>query len=199
MTGRETSKEISYSDFRKKALKAFGKRHFKVKKSRELRDVYTWVKKNKWLNIGQPLTEREFGLIIKGINKAFQDQLLQGKTIKFLYGMGRLELRKKNTEIHYKDGELINKNVIDWQTTLKLWYEDEECYKKRKLVYFNNKETFKVYYNKSCANFTNRIFYQFTPVRAIKLRLKELINKGQIDAFLLQRKDGLFKYKPDDG
>ena len=57
---------------------------------------------------------------------------------------------------------------------------------------------FKVYYNKEFATFNNKNFYKFTPIRALKIGLKEaIVNKG-LDAHILKRKDGLYECKDNN-
>lgn len=177
---------MEYSDFRKKIVKA-GSHKFKVTNSNGTKEAWRWIKKNKWLNIGQPITEREFGLIIKTINQTLQDQLLEGKDIKLPHQMGRIEVRKFNGEVKFKDGKLHTTLPIDWERTLKLWYEDEECYKNRTLVRFEDREIFSIFYNRNMAKYNNKSFYQFIPTRTLKKRLKQKIDSGNFDALLLKK------------
>jgi len=39
-------------------------------------DAYKWIRKNKWLNIGQALTEHQFYTIIRSINKLLAQDLI---------------------------------------------------------------------------------------------------------------------------
>lgn len=179
---------MDYAEFRKNIVKAKGQHNFKVRDSNGTKEAWRWIKKNKWLNIGQPVTEREFGLIIKTINLYLQDQLLQGKDSVLPHRMGRIEIRKFKTTIAYRDGKLITNLPVDWEKTMKLWYEDKEAYKNRQLVRHEMKDRFTIYYNKHLALFKNKVFYQFSPTRAFKKRLAQsILNKG-IDAPLLGKK-----------
>lgn len=82
--------------------------------------------------------------------------------------MGRLEIRKYPTIIT-TDGKKVKTNLpIDWQATLKLWYEDEECMKNKQLVRINIPEIFRVHYNRNKANYNNKSFYQFSTNRELK-------------------------------
>lgn len=84
---------MEYDDFRKRTLKAEEKKHhFKVTNSYGNKEAWRWIKKNKWLDIGEPLTEREFGAIIKAINKHLQDQLLSVRMYLSLIEWGDLKL-----------------------------------------------------------------------------------------------------------
>ena len=190
---------MEYDDFRKRTLKAEEKKHrFKVTNSYGNKQAWRWVKKNKWLDIGEPLTEREFGTIIKAINKHLQDQLLSGKDAPFPNRMGRLEIRKFEAKREIREGKLVTNLPVNWELTLKLWYADEESKKNKTLIRYENLTRFKVYYNKEFATFNNKNFYKFTPIRALKIGLKEaIVNKG-LDAHILKRKDGLYEYKDNN-
>jgi hypothetical protein len=59
-----------------------------------------------------------------------------------------LELRKYDASIKIVDGKVKTNLPIDWDKTLKLWYEDEEAYKQRTLIKMEEKEIYKVHYNK---------------------------------------------------
>ena len=45
------------------------------------------------------------------------------------------------------------------------------------------KEIYKVHYNKKVANYPNKLFYQFKVNRDLKLKIKENIKENIIDAF----------------
>lgn len=47
------------------------------------------------------------------------------------------------------------------------------------------KEIFKVYYNRGKANYTNKSFFQFDVNRELKKKLKHRIKEGRLDAFKL--------------
>lgn len=57
--------------------------------------------------------------------------------------MGRLELRKYDAKIYLKDNKVVTNLPIDWDKTLRLWYEDKESYDNRTLVRMEEKEVFK--------------------------------------------------------
>ena len=86
---------MELGEFRKKVLKAEEKKHhFKITNSNGIKEAWRWIKKNKWLDIGQPITELELGTIVKTINLTLRDQLLDGKDILLPHRMGRIEIRK---------------------------------------------------------------------------------------------------------
>ena len=170
-------------NFRKEVLKVNESRVHEINKSLGVYDAYKWIRKNKWLDIGRPLTEHEFYTIIRQINNLFADNIIEGNDIHLPHRMGDIELRKYENIIEFRNGVLVDSLPIDWDRTLKLWYEDEEAYKNKTLIKMEEKETFRVFYNKRTANYENKSFMQFEANRNLKLRLKQKIKNKTIDAF----------------
>lgn len=157
----------------------------KVTNSFGVYDAYKWIRKNKWFNIGKALTEHEFYTIIRSINNYLADSLVKGNDIVFPKKMGRLELRKYKATITIEGNKVKTNLPIDWDRTLKLWYEDEEAYKERTLIKMEEKEIFKIYYNKRLADYNNQSFFEFKVNRDLKNRIKQRIKDGRLDAFNL--------------
>lgn len=170
-------------DFRKKVLKLDKSRQHKVNNSLGVYDAYKWIRKNKWLDIGRPITEHEFYTIIRHVNNLLAENFLKGRDIVLPHRLGTIELRKYETKMSFNNGKLHTNLPIDWDRTLKLWAEDEEAYKEKMLVKVEEKEIFKVFYNKGKANYNNKSFYEFEVNRDLKRRLKQRIKDGLIDAF----------------
>ena len=172
-------------DFRGSILKVDGPRKHKVNNSNGVYQAYKYIRKNKWFDIGRPLTEHEFYTIVRQVNNYLADELLHGHDITLPHRLGRIELRKYDARITINDGVLKTNLPVDWDKTLKLWSEDEEAYKERTLVKMEEKEIFKVFYNRRNANYENKSFYEFEVNRDLKRRLKQKIKSGAIDAFKL--------------
>lgn len=172
-------------DFRRSILKVDGPRKHKVNNSNGVYQAYKYIRKNKWFDIGRPLTEHEFYTIVRQVNNYLADELLHGHDITLPHRLGRIELRKYDARITINDGVLKTNLPVDWDRTLKLWSEDEEAYKERTLVKMEEKEIFKVFYNRRNANYENKSFYEFEVNRDLKRRLKQKIKSGAIDAFKL--------------
>ena len=174
------------NEFRKKVLKVNKPRLHKVRNSNGIYDAYKWIRKNKWLNIGRPLTEHEFYTIIRQVNNELAYSLIRGDDINLPNRMGRLELRKYDAKIRVDSNNKVITNLpIDWDRTLKSWSEDEEAYKERILIKMEEKEIFKVFYNKKSANYENKSFMQFDVNRDIKRSLTQQIKNRAVDAFKL--------------
>lgn len=185
---------MTYEEFRIGVLKANQKKHhFKVNNSYGAKDAYRWCIKHKMID--KSISEKTFRIIINAFNQSLQDQLLKGGDINLPERMGRIEVRKYDTHINLKDGKIITNLAIDWDKTLRLWYEDEEAYNNRTLVRCETAEKFKFIYNKGKAWYNNKTFYEFTPTRDFKRKLKDKITNQGFDALLLNNRHGLHKCK----
>ena len=176
----------SYKDFKSAIQGLQNTRTHKVTNSLGSYDAYKYIRKNKWFNIGRPLTEHEFYQIIRRINNYLAEELINGNDVIFPNRMGKLELRKRNSlPIIDKNGNLKVTYAIDWDNTLKLWYEDEEAFNNKTLVRLPERNIFRIKYNKNTANYNNKSFMEFQVNRNIKVRLKQKIKNNEIDAFNL--------------
>ena len=183
---------MSYEEFRIGVLKANQKKHhFKVNNSYGTKDAYRWAIKNRLID--RNISEKDYRKIINRLNQSLQDQLLSGKDMKLPCALGRIEVRKYETFVSLEGGKMRSNLAIDWDKTLRLWYEDKDAYDNRTLVRCEAKEKFVFMYCKSRANYKNKTFYEFTPTRDIKKKLKDIINNKGFDALLLYSKDGLHK------
>ena len=174
---------MNYHNFRLKVIKAKGKKKFKVRNSYGTKQGWRWLKKNKWLG-GEPVTEKQFGIIIRRIDEYLIQRLFEGHDIILPHRMGKLELRKTPRRIDFKNGKLDTNLPIDWKRTLELWHADEESLNNKTLIRKEYKEIFRVIYNKSSANYNNKVFYQFTLHRNVRKALSTKIKNNEIDAFL---------------
>lgn len=173
----------SYNEFIDSIKKVKDSRTHKINNSLGVYDSYKWIRKNKWLNIGRPLTEHEFYSIIRTVNNYLVENFLAGHDIKFPYNMGTLELRKYPPTYKINNGKVETNFPIDWDETLKLWYEDKEAFNNKTLVRFDRKELFRVIYNKKYANYTNEAFYEFRVNNDFKRRIHKRVKDGMLDAF----------------
>ena len=173
------------SEFKAHIKKVSEPRKHKIRGSLGVYDAYKWYRKNKPKDKKYILTESQYFTIVRKINEALREELLRTGDLVLPQKLGRLEIRKYPA-IYTNDGKSIKTNLpIDWNTTLKLWHEDDECRKNKTLVRVNIPELFRIFYNKSKANYNNKSFYQFSTNRELKLLLRDEIkhNPG-FDAFI---------------
>lgn len=178
---------MNIEEFMSSAKKAKGKRIHKVRNSWGVKDAFCYYRKTRPKDSKYVLTECEFLSIIRKINDILRQLIIRGEEITLPEKMGKLELRKRQTIVEFKEGKLKTNLPVDWDSTLKLWYEDAQSYKNKKLVRQETKEVFKVFYNKYKADYINKSFYQFHINREIKKGLKNKIKNGEIDSLMLYR------------
>ena len=172
-------------EFRRRILKVNGPRKHKINNSFGVYNAYKLIRKNKWFDIGRPVSEHDFYSIIRTVNNLLADFLSKGHDVNLPCQMGRLEIRKYDAKITLQEGKIVTNLPIDWDRTLKLWSEDEKAYKERTLIKMEEKEIFKVYYNRGKANYTNKSFFAFDINREVKKKLKKNIKERRIDAYKL--------------
>lgn len=173
---------MGYQEFRDFIQKKGQKSYFKIRNSYGVYNAYKDIRKNKWFDIGRPLTEHEFYSIIRAINNILANDIANGVQITLPYKMGQLELRKSKRGVRLVKGKLKNSYPIDWDKTVKLWYEDREAKNNKILIRKESKYVYYIKYSKFKARYENQSFYEFALNRSIKLALKNNIKNNKIDA-----------------
>ena len=170
-----------YDEFVENICKKRGIKNFKVSNSFGVYDVYKKMRKNGWYDIGRAVKEKEYYSIIRKVNDYLAEEIINGNTVTFPHRMGSLELRKFKKGVSIVDGKMVVTYPIDWQETLRLWFEDEEERKKKTLLRTESKYVYRVRYCKGDANYENKSFYEFALNRFIKKALKDKIINREID------------------
>ena len=178
---------MTLSEFKVKLRKTSSHVH-KITHSYGVYDYYKYYRKNKPKEKKYILTESQYFTIIRSINNALAMEYIKGKEISFPFRMGTLELRKslKSPRLD-ANGKVIFNTVVDWDKTIKLWYEDEEALKVKTLIKQESREIFKTFYNKATAIYNNKSFYCFQLNKELKREISKNIKRGLIDAFLVYK------------
>lgn len=171
----------SYKDFKNSTVRAGQAKEARVRNSWGVYDAYKYIRKQNWYDIGRPVKEHEFYSIVRGVNKLLAKEIASGHEITFPSRMGSLELRKYEAGVSIVGDKLRVNYPIDWEKTIRLWFEDNEAKKNKTLLRNEEKFIYHIRYNKYDANYENKIFYEFTVNRLIKKQLKENIQKGEIE------------------
>lgn len=180
---------MSYSEFIKNLKGVSENRTHKITNSYGIYDGFKFYRKNKPKLKKFVLTESQYFAITRDINDILADAFSKGDDINFPERMGKIELRKYSIEPRLDDeGKLIYKAPINWDATLKLWYEDEEERNKKTLIKIESKENYRVVYNKHKAIFNNKSFYYFHVNRELKKKIFIAANEGTLDAFTFKKK-----------
>ena len=174
---------MKFEEFIKEVKNVKKERHHRVNNSYGSKDAFKYYRKIKPEDSKYILTDCEYLHIIRSINNKLRDLLIEGKDVILPENMGRLELRKRSVTKEFKNGKLKVTSPINWNATLKLWFDNPVSKTKKQLVRQEVDEVFKVHYNISRAKYNNKTFYQFFVNRDIKTGLKKNIKLNKIDAF----------------
>lgn len=179
----------SLIEFKKRVRKVTEHHKHKIRNSLGIYDGFKYYRKNKPANKKYILTESQYFAITRLINNLLVEEIAKGNEVKLPHRMGTIEIRKYEKSVKIgDDGEVKTNLPIDWDNTLKLWYEDEEAYKDKTLLRLDEQELYKIVWNKGNVNFNNRTFYEWVFNRDLKLRLKHNIRKGITDALHIGRR-----------
>jgi len=179
-------REEEYTAFKSSVLKLNSRREHKITGSLGVYDAYKYIRKHKWMDVPRPLTEHEFYSIVRRVSSYLAKELIEGNDVILPCRMGKLEVRKYAPNIKFQDGKLATTLPVNWDATLKLWFEDKESYDGKVLIYEEPKEIFRVLYNVYDANYNNKSFYEFKINRDIKQGLKNKIKEGALEAFIIR-------------
>ena len=171
---------MEFEEYKNRHVKHKGQKH-KVENSWGVYDAYKLIRKHGWYKIGRPVKEHEFYTIIRQINQLLAKELIKGNGLKLPANMGVLELKKFERYAGIVNGKLKIKYPVDWNSTWKLWYEDEEAYRNKSVVRFEDKYHYYIRYDKHQAKYENKVFYAFQPNSNIKKELKTSIKQGNTD------------------
>lgn len=173
--------EEDYTEFRKRVVGAGDCRGSKINNSWGVYDSYKWIRKNGWYDIGRAVKEHEFYAVVRAVNKLLAAEIGAGRSVTFPSRMGHLELRKIQTGVKWKNGRLKITYPVDWEKTLRLWFDDDEAREKKLVVRIESGVLFKIKYCKYKANYRNMSYYQFQVNRGIKKMVKEGVIAGRVE------------------
>lgn len=176
-------------DFKRRIRKITGHRVHKIRNSYGVYDGYKFYRKYRPRQKEYVLTESQYFSIIRQVNQMLAEEISKGNVIRLPERMGEIELRKYNSFIRLDDQGKIKTNLpIDWESTMELWYNDKQSYNDKTLVRIEEPEIFKIVYNKELANYNNKIFYEFTFTKELRMKTKQEIKAGNTDAPYIGRK-----------
>lgn len=155
-----------------------GSRHHQIKNSYDTKDFYRGYIKGLDRDSQYYITERQYGEVLRATNDMLMGRLLDGCQVVFPYNFGSIQIEGYKHSFKIVDGKLRTSQIIDWDSTIRLWYEDYECRKNKTLVRKDQGEMFYVLkYHHSKGRLKNKGFLCFTPCR----RITDIINKKMIE------------------
>lgn len=174
---------MDFKEFRKNTLKVNKSRIHKITNSIGIKYLIKKCRNTNWYGKDLKVDEHTFCTITRTVNDMIAEELLKGNDFNLPQKMGQFEIRKYDTYLKFENGKVKTNRGIDWNATLKLWFEDEEAKKNKTLVKVEDEEIFILYYNRVKANYNNKSLIAFKPNRSLLKRIKIAGNNNSIDAY----------------
>ena len=166
---RETLQEFK----RRSRFPANRKKEYNIRNSWGVYDFYKYYRKTKPKDPKFIISDVQYYSIFRRVNELLVDSLVRTGELDFPYKMGKLIVLKRTLKSWIApNGNRYTSRRVNWDKTLELWYNDEEAYRNKTLLYFENDERLTIRYNKTRAEFKNKYYYEFKPSRDIDRRVK---------------------------
>lgn len=164
-----TLKEYRYS-------KGSGEHVYAVNNSWGVYDYYKYYRHNRPRERSYyKMNEYQYYKLIRTVNEYLVDLLFSNARVELPDGLGELLILNKPAKVSFKDGKLITNRPVNWDATLRLWFEDPQAEKNKTLVRWDTDNVVNIVYRKTKSSFKNKSFYEFQVIRRIKQRLSSLI------------------------
>lgn len=148
----------------------------------DTRDIYRTVRGTSLRGLG--IKEKEFCSIITAVNEKIADTLLNGDLVKLPCSMGTLIPMQLDTLYLSKSGKLVVNKPIDWKATMALWEEDPQAKENNLRVRHDVDKRFKIVYSKKGANFRNKYYIKFKPIKSLRMEFIDRADNGLISCYV---------------
>lgn len=151
-----------------------------------IRDAYKFYKKKH--KSEDNVSSSEFSAFCKEFNNRISDLIIY-ENFSFLipFRLGRIRIRKYKPKVHIKEDGSMDKSRLrpDWNATKKLWKNNEEAKKEKKLIYHLNDHTdgyqHRWFWEKLTSNVKNNSAYSFIPSRNNKRTLAKALKDEDLE------------------
>lgn len=182
MESTQISGAQTFEEFKKQIQNTYKKKcPQKVRNSWGAYDYYkkyrrTRPKAKEWM-----LTHNQFYTLQRTVNMRLMQLLLQNFAVTLPYRLGAIEIVKMPRGVKLmEDGSVKTNRAVDWESTMQLWFEDEEAKENKTLVRFEDSSLYKVVYRKKDAIYNNKAFYEFRLNNEGKRAIKNIIANGDV-------------------
>lgn len=139
----------------------------------DTRDIFRTVRGTSLRGLG--IKEKEFCSIVNNINKKIADAILNGDLVKLPCSMGTLVPMQQETLYMNKHGKLVINRPVNWKATMELWNSDPQAKSENIRIRHDVDKRFKIIYSKKGANFRNKYYVKFKPIKSLR---EEFINRA---------------------
>lgn len=139
----------------------------------DTRDIFRTVRGTSLRGLG--IKEKEFCSIVNNINEKIADAILNGDLVKLPCSMGTLVPMQQETLYMNKHGKLVINRPVNWKATMELWDSDPQAKSENIRIRHDVDKRFKIIYSKKGANFRNKYYVKFKPIKSLR---EEFINRA---------------------
>ena len=184
----------TFEDYLKEVQNVHGSRKHKISGSQNTIDGLRYYRKIRPKEKEFVLSDKEYLSIIREMNNLVVDYLIENKSIRLPAGFGKLEVVKYETKSWIdEDGRFMSTKKIDMNSTLKLWYEDEESRLNKTLVRYDDEFIFRLNYPQRGRMYKYNGYYSMRFNRNLQQKLKLAIQAGNYDTYLKPPKSSWLK------
>lgn len=177
--------EKSFEDYAKEVQNVHGKRKHKITGSQNTISGFSYYRKIRPKEKEFVLKDKEYLSIIREMNNLVADYLIENKSIRLPAGFGKLEVVKYETKSWIDEsGKFISTKKVDMNSTIRLWYEDEESRINKTLVRYDDEFVFRFNYPQHGRMYKYNGYYSIKFNRQLQQKLKLAIQAGNYDTYL---------------
>lgn len=177
--------EKSFEDYAKEVQNVHGKRKHKITGSQNTISGFSYYRKIRPKEKEFVLKDKEYLSIIREMNNLVADYLIENKSIRLPAGFGKLEVVKYETKSWIDEsGKFISTKKVDMNSTIRLWYEDEESRINKTLVRYDDEFVFRLNYPQHGRMYKYNGYYSIKFNRQLQQKLKLAIQAGNYDTYL---------------
>ena len=120
-----------------------------------------------------PISQREFMKILDDCNNAIFDLIIYEAFELKMPCLGTLRVKMRKKKVFKDNGELNYKVLkVNWKETSKLWSEDKEAKRNKKIIFYLNENGYRFLWNKAWVkNTKNKEAYALEVARVQKQKL----------------------------
>lgn len=165
-----------------KRLKTAKEHKYSVNNSYGVYDYYKYYRHNRPKDKSYyKMSEGQYYKLIRTVNEYLVDILFSNAQVILPNRLGELAIIRMPAKVTIQDGKLKTNRPINWDATIRLWFEDPEAEKKKTLVRWDTSEVLSIDYRKNDAIFHNRPYYEFKVIRKLKQRLSSLVAESDFE------------------
>jgi len=177
--------EQSFEDYAKEVQNVHGNRKHKITRSQNTISGFGYYRKIRPKEKEFVLKDKEYLSIIREMNNLIADYLIENKSIRLPDGFGKIEVVKYETKSWIDEsGRFISTKKIDMNSTIRLWYEDEESRINKTLVRYDDEFVFRFNYPQYGRTYKYNGYYSIKFNRQLQQKLKLAIHAGNYDTYL---------------